>query len=99
MSRVRAWAAGIGAFLAAFVASSHHTIHMALLSLGIGGSSLFFGPGVRRVMLLVSLAMTALMLWWLVRQQARAPAQTAALVASIAASLGLVAWSVWSHGW
>lgn len=93
-----AWAS-LGAFVVAFLASSHHTLHMALVSIGIGGSSLLFGPGIRRAMLLVSLAMTALAAWWILRKKEKGATETAAVVASTAASLALIAWSVTTHGW
>lgn len=95
----RSWLAGVGAFLAAFVASSHHTLHMALISLGIGASSMLFTPGIRRAMLVVSLVMTGLAAWWLLRKPNRSFATTLGVAASVAASLALIAFSVVRHGW
>lgn len=100
MSAVRCVAAATGAFLAALVASSHHTLHMMLLSLGIGGSAHLFSPGARRAMLVVSLLMTALSAWWFLRRaEHRRPAHVFAVTLGAAASLALVVVSVVQHGW
>lgn len=97
----RGWLVSLGAFLAALLANSHHTLHMLLLSLGVGVgfSSLLFNPAARRVMLAASLAMTAATLLWLLRRPHRSAAQKLGVAASIAASLGLVAYTVVKHGW
>lgn len=101
MAERRSALAAIGAFLAAFVASSHHWLHMLLLSLGVGVgfSALLFDPLARRAMLVASVAMTALVAWWAWRRPHRALAERLALLASIAISLGLVAYTVLVHGW
>lgn len=91
--------ASIGAFLVAFLASSHHTLHMALISVGIGASSFLFTPGLRRGMLAMSLVMTGLAAWWVLRRPARSFATTLGIVASTAASLALIGYSVVTHGW
>lgn len=98
-SRVRTLLAAAGAFVTAFLAGSHHTLHMLLLGVGLGTSSVFFSPGLRRAMLVVSLAMTALSAWWLLRQPRRGPVETVAVFAAIGASLAFLAWSVTQHGW
>lgn len=100
-TRARSWLAATGAFLTAFLASSHHWLHMLLLSLGVGAgfSALLFDPAARRAMLVLSLAMTALVSWWMWRRPHRALAERLALAASIAISLGLVAYAVAVHGW
>lgn len=100
MSAVRSVVAATGAFLAALVASSHHALHMMLLSLGIGGSAMFFPHGMRRLMLVVSLAMTALSAWWFLRRpEHRRPAAVFAVTLGAVASVALVVLSVVRHGW
>lgn len=89
----------LGAALAALVASSHHALHVALLSAGLGAASFLFDPLARRVLLALSLAMTALSAWWFLRRRARTGAEVAAVAFGSAISLGLVAWSVAAHGW
>lgn len=101
MGEARSFLAAAGAFLAAFVASSHHWLHMLLLSLGVGfgASALLFDPTIRRAMLVVSVIMTALVAWWMLRRPHRALATTLALGLSVAISLGLVVYTVVAHGW
>ena len=93
--------AAIVAFLAALLASSHHWLHMLLISLGVGVgfSALLFDPTARRVMLVLSLAMTALVGWWMWRRPHRALPELLALGVSTAISLGLVGYTVLIHGW
>lgn len=97
----RSWLAATGAFLAALVASSHHWLHMLLISLGVGVgfSALLFDPTTRRLMLVGSVAMTALVAWWTGRRPHRALPETLALALSVVISLGLVAYTVVVHGW
>lgn len=94
----RAWLAGAGAFVAAFLANSHHSLHMLLLSVGIGGSALLFSPSLRLGMILASLAMTGLAAWWLYRRPRRTSLENWAVIASLAASLALIAWTVLRDG-
>lgn len=96
--RRRTWLASLGAFLAAFLAGSHHSLHMLLLSVGLGGSSLFFSPGLRRGMLVVSLLMTAFGAWSLLRRP-RGKAETLAVSAALGASVVLLVGSVVRDGW
>lgn len=98
-TRGKTWVAALGAFLAAFVAGSHHSLHMLLLSVGLGGSSLLFSPGVRRAMLLVSLAMTLVSAWSLLRRPRRSGVETLAVSAALGASLVLLVGSVIRDGW
>lgn len=97
----RSWGAAIVAFLAAFLASSHHWLHMVLISLGlgVGFSAFLFDPVARRAMLTLSLVMVALVAWWSWRRPHRDMAQLFALALSIAISLGLVAYTVIAYGW
>lgn len=97
--RWKAVAGSVGAFLAALVAGSHHSLHMLLLSVGLGGSSFFFTPGVRRAMLVASLAMTLLTAWGLLRRPHRSAAETLAVSMALGASLVLLVGSVARDGW
>lgn len=96
--RWRALAASAGAFLAALLAGSHHSLHMLLLSVGLGGSSLLVTPALRRAMLALSLVMTGLSTWWFLRKLHKACAETVAVFAAIGASLVVLVWTVVKHG-
>lgn len=98
VARWRALAASVGSFLAALLAGSHHTVHMLLLSVGLGGSALFLSPVLRRAMLAVSLAMSVLTVAWFLRKPHKPHAETVAVFAALGASLVLLAWTVMQHG-
>ena len=90
----------IGAVILAFLASQHHTLHMLLLAVGVGGASMSFMttfPLNRRAMLLMSHLMVVLIL-----NQVRHPKRTLPMRitggVSILVTLGLVAWSVLQFG-
>lgn len=88
--------ASIAAMLLAFLASQHHNVHMALLTLGLGGSGMTFMkvyPGVRRAMLLLSLLVVAVNLKSL-RRQSAPPAMRAAVVGLSVLTIGVIAWSL-----
>lgn len=89
-------AASIGGMLLAFLSTQHHNLHMLLLTLGVGGSTMTFVqsfPAVRRIMLLVSVGVVALNLRAL--RHRSAPAwMRAATIAFSAITLGIVGWSV-----
>lgn len=93
----RGWLAGLGAFLAALVANSHHSLHMLLLSLGIGGGAFLLSPDLRLGMILASLAMTGFAAWWLWRHPRRTALEGWAVITSIFASLALIAWTVFTR--
>lgn len=98
--KASAGATSIGAILLAFIASQHHTLHMFLIALGIGGasaSSMTMFPLVRRAMLLLSLAMVALMIYRAISAK-YSSAMRLLNVASVLVTLGLVAWSVGQFG-
>ncbi len=84
----------------AFLASQHHNLHMALLTLGLGGSGLTFirlYPGIRRGMLLASLAVVAVNL----RSLQRRPATSAMRVVVVGFSVltvGVIVWSLIRFG-
>lgn len=84
----------------AFLASQHHTLHMLLMTVGVGGAGMSFMsiyPTVRRGMILMSLVMTLLMLVRLRRRQVSAPMRVMNGL-SAAVSLGLIGWSVFQFG-
>ncbi|MBI2117039.1 MAG: hypothetical protein HYT85_18435 [candidate division NC10 bacterium] len=88
--------AAVGAIVLAFLASQHHTLHMMLFAIGLGGAGMSFMtmfPMVRRVMLLMSLAMVGLMLYQL-RDSKRPISMRITIGMSILVTLGLVVWSV-----
>lgn len=79
----------------AFLASQHHNLHMALLTLGLGGSAMTFVqvyPGIRRGMLLASLAVVVMN----VRSLQRRPATSAMRVLIVGFSVLTVGVAVWS---
>jgi hypothetical protein len=80
----------------AFLASQHHSVHMALLTLGLGGSGMTFMqiyPGIRRGMLLVALATVALNLRSLQRRPMTSAMRGTVLGFSVL-TIALVVWSV-----
>ena len=86
----------VSAVVLSFLASQHHTLHMMLFAVGLGGAGMSFMtmfPMVRRVMLLMSLAMVGLMLYQL-RDLKRPISMRITIGMSILVTLGLVVWSV-----
>jgi hypothetical protein len=91
----------IGAMLLAFVASQHHTLHMLLFAIGLGGAStsvVTTVPLVRRVMLAMSIVMVGVMVAYQLRSQKRPTPVRIMNTVSIVVTLGLVAWSVAQFG-
>ena len=90
----------VGSVVLAFLASQHHTLHMLLLAVGVGGASMSFMqafPLVRRFMLLVSLVMAAVTAYQTLRRHR--PTQMKVMGGiSVALTLGLVAWSTLQFG-
>ena len=89
-----------GAVLLAFLATQHHNLHMFLFAIGMGGAGMSFMtafPLVRRIMLIMSVAMVGLMLYW-ARDSRRPRSMRIANVVSIVLTLGLVGWSVSQFG-
>ncbi len=90
-----------GAALLALLATQHHNLHMLLLAAGIGGagaSLMTVVPVVRRIMLIVSLAMVGLIAYRL--RDARRPRSMRIVDAvSVLVTIGLVGWSVSRFGW
>lgn len=90
----------VGAVVLAFLASQHHTLHMLLFTVGIGGAGMSFMtmfPLVRRVMLLMSLAMVGLVVYQ-VRDPKRPNSMRIMGGMSILLTLGLLMWSVMQFG-
>ncbi len=90
----------VGAVVLAFLASQHHTLHMMLFTLGLGAAGMSFMtmfPMVRRVVLLMSLAMVDVIVY-----QARDPKRPIPMRVmgglSILLTLGLLIWSVMQFG-
>ncbi len=93
-------AASIGAMVLAFLASQHHNLHMALLTLGLGGSGMTFMqiyPGIRRGMLLLSLG-TVVVNWRSLRQGRTTGVMRAAIASFSVLTLGLILWSLIRFG-
>lgn len=90
----------IGAPALAFLASQHHALHMLLLAAGLGGASaslMTAVPLVRRVMVVMSLVMVAVMAYQM--RDAQRPKSVRVMNAiSILGTLGLVAWSIVQFG-
>lgn len=92
--------AAVGAPLLAFLASQHHTLHMLLLTLGIGGAGMSFMshfPLLRRFMLLMSLVMAGVTAYQMLRPGRPARMRTLGAV-SVALTLGMMGWSVLQFG-
>ncbi len=90
----------VAAVLLAFLASQHHSLHMLLLTVGIGGAGASFMtmfPLVRRVMLLMSLAMVVLMAYRAISAR-YSSAMRLLNAGSVVVTLVLVVWSVWQFG-
>jgi hypothetical protein len=90
----------VGAMLLAFLASQHHNVHMALLTLGLGGSGMTFMtvyPGIRRAMLLLSLSIVVVNLRSLLRQPAPPTMRTVVAGFSVL-TLGTIVWSLIRFG-
>jgi len=91
----------IGAIVLAFLASQHHSLMMLLLAFGLGDAAMSFmtaAPIVRNVMLGLSLAMVAVILWQ-IRDSRRPPSMRIMGAVSVVASIGLSAWSITRFGW
>jgi hypothetical protein len=92
--------AAISAVLLAFLASQHHTIMMTLLAVGLGDaamSSMTAAPLVRDAMLGMSLVMVAVVAWQ-IKDKRRPTSMRVTGAVSIAATLGLAAWSLIHFG-
>jgi hypothetical protein len=90
----------VGAMVLAFLASQHHALHMLLLVAGMGGASgslMTAVPLLRRTMLAMSLAMVGVLVFQM--SKAGQPKFLRVMnAASIAVTLGLMAWSIAKFG-
>ena len=96
----KGWVASIGSIVLAFLASQHHTLHMLLFTLGMGSAGMSFMtmfPVVRRVMLLMSLAMAGVIVYQVRDPKRPIPMRIMGGV-SILLTLGLLIWSVMQFG-
>jgi len=92
--------AAISAVLLAFLASQHHTIMMTLFAVGLGDAAMSFmtaAPLVRDAMLGMSLVMVAVVAWQ-IKDKRRPTSMRVTGAVSIAATLGLAAWSLIHFG-
>ena len=92
--------ASVAAVVLAFLASQHHTLHMLLLTVGIGSAGMSFMtmfPVVRRVMLLMSLVMVGVIVYQVCDPKRPIPMRIMG-GASILLTLGLSIWSVMQFG-
>lgn len=90
----------VGAVVLAFLASQHHTLHMMLFAVGLGGAGMSFMtmfPLVRRVMLLMSLTMVGMIVFQVRDPKRPIPMRVMGGV-SILLTLGLLIWSVVQFG-
>lgn len=96
----REWFISIRATVLAFFTSQHHSLHMLLLSIGLGGAGMNFMtafPLVRRTMLLVSLVMIAV-IGDQMRDAKRPRSMRITSATSIVVTLGLAVWSIMQFG-
>ncbi|MGO9644298.1 MAG: hypothetical protein ACLPY5_06070 [Candidatus Bathyarchaeia archaeon] len=97
----RQWVTSAGAVVLAFLASQHHNLVMLLFVLGFSGAAgmslMTAFPILRRGMLLMSLLMTALTFYIMMRhKQPRVVRIMSAL--SIPLSFALILWTVYKFG-
>lgn len=96
----REWLLSVGSAGLAFLAGQHHAVMMVVLAVGLGDAAagaMTAAPLVRRAMLGMSLLMAAVIGWRMLG--ARRPRAMRVMGAvSIAATLGLAAWTVARFG-
>jgi len=91
----------ISAMLLAFLASQHHNLMMLLFAFGLSDLAMSFMtamPIIRNIMLGMSLTMVAVIIWQ-IRDPARPRSMRIMGAVSIAATIGLSAWSISQFGW
>lgn len=90
----------LGAVVLAFLASQHHSLHMLLFTIGLGGAGMSFMtmfPMVRRIMLLMSVTMVGVIVYQIRDPKRPIPMRVMGGV-SILLTLGLLIWSVTQFG-
>jgi hypothetical protein len=100
LQRTRQVLVSAGPVMLAFLAGQHHTVHMLLLSFGLGTAGVSFltmYPSIRRGMLAVSLAVAAVLVYQATRPgRSRAMRVTQGL--SVLTTVVLIGWSVGEFG-
>ena len=100
LQRTRQALVSAGPVILAFLASQHHTVHMLLLTFGLGTAGISFltmYPSIRRGMLAISLAVAAVLVYRATRPgRSRAMRVTQGL--SVLTTLLLIGWSVGEFG-
>jgi len=100
LQRTRQMLTSAGPVVLAFLAGQHHSLHMLLLTFGVGTAGMSFltmYPDIRRVMLAVSLVVAG----WLAYRASRPGRPRAVRLTqgvSVLTTLALVAWSVSEFG-
>ena len=100
LRRGREVLAAVGPVVLVFLASQHHTLHMLILSLGLGTASMSFMamyPDIRRGMLVVSL-LTAGIAAYQATRRGRSQWMRLGHVVSATVTLLLVGWSLLQFG-
>ncbi|HWU38324.1 MAG TPA: hypothetical protein VN203_11820 [Candidatus Acidoferrum sp.] len=90
----------LAAVVLAFLASQHHNLHMLLFAIGLGGAGMSFMtmfPVVRRIMLLMSLAMAGVIVYQIRDPKRPVPMRLMGGV-SVILTLGLLIWSISQFG-
>ncbi len=90
----------VGAPILAFLASQHHTLHMLLMTAGIGGAGMSFMshfPMLRRIMLLMSLVMAGVTAYQMLRP-GRPHRMRILGAVSVLLTLGMMGYSVVQFG-
>ena len=98
--RAREVLSAAGPVVLAFLAGQHHTLHMLILTLGVGTAGMAFMtayPAVRRAMLAVSLIVAGVATYRATRP-GRPRAVRLTHAASVVATVLLVGWSVAEFG-
>jgi hypothetical protein len=96
----RTVATSVGSVVLAFLASQHHNLMMLVFAVGLssaGMSAMTMLPMVRRLMILMSLVVAGVTAYHLVARN-RPLGMRLLGVASVALTLGLLAWSVSEFG-
>ncbi len=100
LRRTRDVLVSAGPVVLAFLASQHHTLHMLVLTFGVGTAGMSFltlYPAIRRGMLALSLVAAGVAAYQATRQARPLPMRLVNALSAVA-TLGLVAWSLAQFG-